>query len=80
MDKTKYSPSVSYNSLMREIAYIIYGEREEIEFTEKTSFQVFDKYGNLIKKGYSNRINIDNIPKDTYYMNYGNTFTKFNKK
>lgn len=80
MNKTKYSPSVSYNSLMREIAYIIYGEIEEIEFTEKTSFQVFDKYGNLIKKGYSNRINIGNIPKDTYYMNYGNTFTKFNKK
>ncbi|MBT6439841.1 MAG: hypothetical protein HOK72_09040 [Flavobacteriales bacterium] len=80
IDKTKYTPSVSYNSLKREISYIIYGKKQEIKFTEKTSFEVFDKFGNLVKKGYDNRINIANIPKDTYYMNFGNTRTKFKKK
>ncbi|MBL4625559.1 MAG: hypothetical protein JKY42_10540 [Flavobacteriales bacterium] len=80
IDKTKYTPSVSYTSLKPEISYLIYGKKQVIEFTEETGFEVYDTFGNLVKKGHDKRISIGNLPKDTYYMNYGNTITEFKKK
>ncbi|MBL4652484.1 MAG: hypothetical protein JKY53_06405 [Flavobacteriales bacterium] len=80
IDKTKYSPSVSYTSIRPEISYLIYERKQTIEFTEETSFEVYDKFGNLVKKGHGSRINIANLQKDTYYMNYGNSITEFKKK
>jgi hypothetical protein len=80
IDKVKFSPSVSYTSVRSEISYLIYGKKEVIEFTEATSFEVYDKFGNLVKKGYDKRIRIGNLPSDIYYMNYGNTIAEFKKK
>lgn len=79
IDKTKYSPSVSYTSIKPEVSYLIYGKKQMIEFTEETHFEVYDKLGNLVKKGYGERLSIANLKKDTYYMNFGNSVTEFQK-
>lgn len=80
IDKTIHSPSVSYSSLKSEISYVYNKKTKTIDFAEKTSYEVYDKYGELVKKGYDNKINVQNLKNETYYMNFGNTTTEFKKK
>ena len=55
-------------------------KKQMIEFAEESSFEVFNKFGELVKKGYANHINVSNLSGDTYYMNFGNTTAEFKKK
>jgi hypothetical protein len=80
IDKTIHSPSVSYRSSKSEISYIYNRKTKGIEFAEETNFEVYNKFGDLVKKGYSNKINVQNLDNDSYYMNYGNTTCEFKKK
>ncbi|WP_027418830.1 hypothetical protein [Crocinitomix catalasitica] len=38
----------------------------------KTKFEIFDNYGNIIKKGYNNLVDYSNFKKGVYYINYDN--------
>lgn len=46
---------------------------KDVEFTGKTLYEIFDTYGNMVKKGYGQLINCDNLEKGLYYINYDNT-------
>ncbi len=37
-----------------------------------TKYEVFDAYGNIVKKGYSSSIDYSNLAKGIYYVNYDN--------
>lgn len=80
IDKTKYSPAVVYSSLLPEITYVYNKEIQKVQFSAFSFFEVYDKYGSLIKKGYGDKIDVSNLKKDTYYMNFGNTMGEFKKK
>ena len=80
IDKTKYSPSVSYTSLKSEASYVYAKKTEFVEFSEETSYEVYDKFGNIVKKGHGKAINMSNLKNDVYYMNMGNTMATFRKK
>jgi hypothetical protein len=45
-----------------------------------TMYEVFDQYGNIVKKGYGNKIDLTNIPKGGYFLNYDNKMGEFVKK
>ena len=47
--------------------------KKTLEFSENTLYEIFDTFGNLVKKGYGKIINIDNLPKGLYYVNFDNT-------
>lgn len=80
IDKTKYSPSVAYSALKSEVTFVYNKNIQKIQFSENTFFEVFDKYGNLVKKGYGEKVDVSNLKKDAYYMNFGNTMGEFKKK
>lgn len=80
IDKTRYTPSVSYTSLRPEVLYIYIKDTQTIEFSENTSYEMYDKYGNIIKKGFGGKMNVSNLKKDIYYFNYGNSSAEFKKK
>jgi hypothetical protein len=46
---------------------------------KKTRFEVFDAFGNLLKIGFSNRVDCRNIVNGIYYVNYDNRTEKFIK-
>ena len=54
--------------------------KEEIVFSGKTLFEVYDQYGNIVKRGYADRLEVASLKKDLYYLNYdnklGETFIK----
>ena len=46
---------------------------------KKTRYEVFDAFGNLLKVGFSNKVDCKNIVNGIYYMNYDNKTEKFLK-
>lgn len=80
IDKTIHSPSVSYQSLKSEVTYVYNKKHKNIEFSEETSYEVYDKFGELVKKGFDKKFSMHNLKNDTYYMNYGNTTCELKKR
>jgi hypothetical protein len=54
--------------------------KEEIVFSGPTLFEIYDQYGNIVKRGYADRVEVATLKKDLYYLNYdnkmGETFIK----
>lgn len=73
IDKTKYSPTVSHNSTSKEVSYVYLRKKRSINFSKPTGYEVYNKYGELVKKGFGEKVSVDNLSKETYYINFGNT-------
>ncbi|PZE16374.1 hypothetical protein DNU06_13760 [Putridiphycobacter roseus] len=44
-----------------------------------TKFEIFDAYGNIVKKGLASEVDCSNLRKGAYYINYDNKSEKFIK-
>ncbi|MCI5056114.1 MAG: hypothetical protein MRY83_08400 [Flavobacteriales bacterium] len=51
--------------------------KKEVQFSDFTSYEIFDAYGNMVKKGHAQTIDVSALRKGVYYMNYDNTYEKF---
>mgnify|MGYP000046201996 CR=1 FL=1 len=45
-----------------------------------TKYEIFDAYGNIVKKGMNSIVNCSNLKKGIYHVNYDNKHSKFIKK
>lgn len=45
-----------------------------------TMYEIYDQYGNVVKKGFGNKVDISNLPKGGYFINYDNKMGEFSKK
>lgn len=50
-----------------------------IAFSAETMYEVYDIYGNIIKRGYGNQLDVTNLSKGSYYLCYDNIMTDFKK-
>lgn len=77
----KYSEAVKFRSMSPEVSFAPAKVDKEIMFTGETMFEIFDMYGNIVKKGFSAKVDVSGLPKGAYYINYDNkTGEKFIKK
>jgi hypothetical protein len=74
----RYSDPVIYNSLMERPSYQI--EKDLINFNNETSYEVYDFYGNVVKKGFGPSCDITSLKKGKYYLCYDNAVTEIEKK
>ncbi len=44
--------------------------KDNLEFTGETLYEIFDTYGNLVKKGFGQSIGVVNLKKGLYYVKY----------
>ena len=80
--RTKVSPEVVYNSSAPEVTFEYDKKLDNVVFSRETSFEVYDAYGRIIKRGFANLINVADLEKGrnvVYYINYDNTFAEFKK-
>jgi len=54
--------------------------KDIITLTGETLFEVYDAYGNIVKRGYGSTIDVANLKKGLYYLSYDNKTEKFTKK
>ena len=46
----------------------------------ETLYEIYDEYGNVVKKGNANRVDVKDLKKGLYYLNYDNKMGEFTKK
>jgi len=78
--KPRYSQAARYQSDLGEIAFSPIKVKTELNFTGETLFEVYDSYGNIVKKGFGEKIDASNLKKGIYYLNYDNKVDNFMKK
>ncbi len=78
--KPRYSKSVEYTSSTPEITFSPIKVKSEIIFTGETMYEIYDSYGNIVKKGYGDKIDASNLTKGIYYLSYDNKTETFVKK
>jgi len=76
--KRYYSKSVSTFSESSKIDYSL--TNKFIRFSDFTIYELYDKRRNIIKKGESNKIDISNLRKGNYQLNFDNRTEKFKIK
>lgn len=59
--------------------------RNEIKFLAngqpiETRYEIYDAYGNIVKKGFGSSVNCSNLLRGVYYINFDNVNEKFIKK
>ncbi len=81
----KLSKTVDYMGNSKEITFAPAKVSKEITFSAdktpiETMYEIFDQFGNIVKRGYSSIIDAANLPKGAYYLNYDNKMAEFIKK
>lgn len=84
--KKRPSESVTFNNATLESIEVSPKiVKSSIKFTSKdkpveTKYEIYDAYGNIVKKGVGSEVDCSNLKKGAYYINYDNTNEKFIKK
>jgi len=79
--RPRMSQSTKYSDPSIPEAAIICPKCKDLEFSHETLFEIFDTYGNLVKKGFGKIIKVENLKKGLYYVNYDSkTGEVWNKK
>jgi hypothetical protein len=79
-DAAKMSGNVTFISTIGQPTYSMGKSANNIEFSGDTMYEVYDAYGNVIKRGFGNNLDITNLSKGSYYLCYDNITTDFKKK
>jgi hypothetical protein len=81
----KLSKTVDFMSTSPEISFSPAKVSKEITFTAgstptETMFEIYDQFGNIVKRGFASSVDASNLPKGAYYLNYDNKMGEFIKK
>ena len=79
--RARYSRAVTFRD--PSIPAVVFNPKvvkKEIAFSTPTRYEVYDQYGNIVKRGTADKINFEKMKKGQYYLNYDNKTEKFLKK
>ncbi len=76
----KYSKTVTSISNSPKLSFSTSKSSDNLMFSGQTMFEVYDDYGQVVKKGYGKSININNLKRGHYFLCYDNSITEFKKK
>jgi hypothetical protein len=76
----KVSTNITYVSTVGQPTYTITKDKADIKFSDETLYEVYDAYGNVVKRGYGNDLSITTLTKGSYYLCYDNIMADFSKK
>ena len=76
----RYSRPVKFVSTIPEVTFVPVKVTKEITFSAETLYEIYDQYGNVVKKGFGKVVDCGNLAKGVYYLNYDNKTQDFLKK
>lgn len=79
--KARFSEGVKYTDpSVAAVTWSPAKPKDEILFSANTLYEIYDQFGNIVKRGYANKVDVSTLKKDLYYLNYdnktGETFIK----
>ncbi|PKQ62867.1 hypothetical protein BZG02_11780 [Labilibaculum filiforme] len=78
--KPNYTSEINYVSALPAITFGPEKVKDELLFTNETLCEIYDNYGNIVFKGFGNKIRLEELQDGLYYINYDNTMGSFRKK
>lgn len=76
----RYSKVLEYKSNKPPVTYYPKRVNNEIYLSESTSFEIYDSFGALIKKGIDEKVDVRDLEEGVYYLNIDNRTEKFLKR
>jgi hypothetical protein len=81
----RLSKAAEFSSDVPDISFAPIKVKSDINFVAsgkpiETMYEIYDQYGNIVKKGYGDKIDVSNLPKGGYFLNYDNKMGEFVKK
>lgn len=73
------SPEIDFAPLkaIKDINFFVKGKETK---PAETMYEIYDQYGNIVKKGSGLKVDVSNLPKGPYYINFDNKMGEFVKK
>lgn len=78
--ENRVSASVSMVSNKPAVTFDYDKKSQRIKFSNETSFEVYNIYGQIVKRGYGEAIDVSNLSKNTYYLTYDGSSDEFEKQ
>lgn len=78
--KPKYSNETRIVIKIPQVKFEYFKPKQQIAFNSETHYEVYDRYGNIIKKGFGKSIEVSNLENSVYYLSYDNITSEFHKK
>jgi hypothetical protein len=78
--RIRASDAVSFNSDKVAVTYQYDKKKEKITFSDETSFEIYNKYGQVAKRGYGNSVSLTNLRSSIYYLTYDSSMDEIEKK
>lgn len=75
-----YSDVTEYYNDRTPIQFYPHRADKMLYFSEYTYYEIFNKFGSLMKKGDAEEVNVSEFPPDMYYLNIDNRTERFLKK
>ncbi len=75
--KPRYSDVAKFRSLSPEITFKV--NKTDISFSGETMYEIYDKFGNIAKRGFGNSVDISGLAKGTYCLNYDDKMDTFKR-
>lgn len=78
--KIKKSTAVEIESTKPKLTYTYTKSKQEVIFSNETGFEVHNKYGDLVLKGFSSNVDVSSLIKDDYWLSFDSYTESFTKK
>lgn len=78
--KPRYSSETSLKNNRKALEFNYDKSKQQISFTDETAYEIYDRYGNLVKKGFGKNVDVTNLDKSLHYLNFDNQTSEFIKK
>ena len=75
----KVSKDITVVSAVIRPSFAIPQNHSTIDFSAETEFEIYDAYGNVVKKGFGKQIAIEKVDAGLYFLCYDNTLAEFTK-
>lgn len=76
----RYSSEALLKTIKPEVVLASRKVTKEITFSHETMYELYDYYGNLIKKGKGKSFSISSLKKGKYFLNFDNKLEEITKK
>lgn len=78
--KLRKSPTAEYVSGMAALTMTYDKKEKAILFSQETNYELYNVYGQIIKRGFGKKVNMSNLPKNDYYISFDSQTQKFSRR
>jgi hypothetical protein len=76
----KYTKEITLNSTLTPLTFSTSKDSREVILSGESMYEIYDNYGNIVKKGYGKEIDVSSFNKGLFYLCFDNQVVDFKKK